>query len=191
MAGARMLVALVAGALFGAGLAISGMMHPAKVVGFLDFAGTWDPTLIFVMGGALLVCVPAFRIVLGRPRPVLADGFALPTKTALDARLLGGAALFGVGWGLSGFCPGPAVAALVPALASEIVPALVFFAAMISSMALYGWTFERRERGGTRATPPVGSGSRIVQRPVPTAARSSTRRQPATSPDLLSSDQVR
>lgn len=143
---ARMLAALLAGALFGLGLAVSGMMNPAKIIGFLDFAGDWDPTLVLVMGGALLVCVPAFRLVLKRPRPVLADGFALPAKSVLDARLLGGAALFGVGWGLSGFCPGPAVAALVPALASGLVPVFVFFAAMISGMALHARIFERGER---------------------------------------------
>lgn len=153
---ARMLVALLAGALFGVGLAVSGMMDPRKVIGFLDFAGDWDPTLLFVMGGALLVCVPAFRLVLGRPRPVLADGFALPAKNALDARLLGGDALFGVGWGLSGFCPGPAVAALVPALAAGLTPVVAFFAAMISGMALYAWIFERPARGGTEAKPAEG-----------------------------------
>jgi uncharacterized membrane protein YedE/YeeE len=159
MGAARMLVALLAGALFGVGLAVSGMMDPAKVVGFLDFAGAWGyRSLIFTMGGALLVCVPAFRIVLGRSCPVLADGFSLPTKTTLDARLLGGAAMFGVGWGLSGFCPGPAVAALVPALGAGLVPPLVFFAAMISGMVLHSWT----ERGGTRATPPEGAKSHVV-----------------------------
>ena len=153
---ARILVALLAGALFGVGLAVSGMMNPQKVTGFLDFAGDWDPTLVFVMGGAVLVTIPAFRLVLRRQRPVLADGFALPGKSALDARLLGGAALFGVGWGLSGFCPGPAVAALVPALAAGLPAVLVFFAAMISGMALYAWVFERPARGGTEAKPSKG-----------------------------------
>src|SRR5215210_2102252 len=95
----RMIVALFAGALFGVGLAVSGMTNPAKIVGFLDVAGEWDPTLMFVMGGALLVTFPTFRLSLRRQHPLLADGFALPTETALDGRLLGGAALFGVGWG--------------------------------------------------------------------------------------------
>ena len=95
---ARMLVALLAGALFGTGLAVSRMMNPAKGIGFLDFAGDWGRrSLVFVMDEALLVCVPAFRLVLRWPRPVLADGFALPTRNALDTRLLGGAALFGMG----------------------------------------------------------------------------------------------
>ncbi len=145
----RTFVALLAGTLFGLGLAISGMMNPAKVIGFLDVAGGWDPTLAFVMGGALLVTVPAFRLILGRPRPILADGFALPTKSALDGRLLGGAALFGVGWGLSGFCPGPAVAALVTGL----TPVFAFVAAMMAGMVLYAWVFERPDRGDVRAEP--------------------------------------
>ena len=140
----RMLVALLAGTLFGLGLAVSGMVNPAKVIGFLDVAGEWDPTLAFVMGGALLVTVPAFRVILNRPRPVLADYFAVPTKKSLDARLLGGAALFGVGWGLSGFCPGPAVAALVTGL----TPVFAFVAAMLAGMVLHAWVFERPERKG-------------------------------------------
>ena len=140
---ARMLVALFAGTLFGLGLAISGMVNPAKVIGFLDVAGDWDPTLAFVMGGALLVTIPAFRLTLERPRPILADGFALPTKRTLDARLLGGAALFGVGWGLSGFCPGPAVVALLTGL----TPVFAFVAAMVGGMALYRWVFEQPKRG--------------------------------------------
>ncbi len=135
----RMAVALFAGALFGLGLAVSGMMNPAKVIGFLDVAGEWDPTLAFVMGGALLVTIPAFRLTLKRSRPLLADGFVLPTRDTLDARLLGGAALFGVGWGLSGFCPGPAVAALTTGLA----PVFVFVAAMLAGMALHAWLSAR------------------------------------------------
>ncbi len=131
----RMLVALFSGALFGLGLAVSGMVDPAKVIGFLDVAGDWDPTLAFVMGGALLVAIPAFRLILRRPHPVLADDFALPTRKDVDARLLGGAALFGVGWGLAGFCPGPSVTAL----ATGLTPVFAFVAAMIAGMALYKW----------------------------------------------------
>ena len=133
----RMLVNLFAGALFGLGLAVSGMVNPQKVIGFLDVAGDWDPTLAFVMGGALLVTIPAFRLIFKRPRPVLADEFELPTKKDLDARLLGGSALFGVGWGLSGFCPGPAVTAL----ASGLAPVFAFVAAMVAGMAIYKWIF--------------------------------------------------
>ena len=143
----RMIVALFAGALFGVGLAVSGMTNPAKIIGFLDVAGEWDPTLMFVMGGALLVTIPAFRLILGWGRPLLAEGFALPTKTALDGRLLGGAALFGVGWGLSGFCPGPAVVALVTGL----LPVFAFVAAMVGGMAIYAWIFEWPRHGGVKA----------------------------------------
>lgn len=156
-----MIVALIAGALFGLGLAVSGMMDPAKVIGFLDLAGGWDPTLALVMGGALLVCIPAFRAILKRPRPVLVGSFALPTKSTLDARLLGGAALFGVGWGLSGLCPGPAVAALVPAFAAGLAPVFVFFVAMLSSMVIFARFFERPERA-TRPGSPEGVESRVA-----------------------------
>ena len=131
----KMLVNLFAGTLFGLGLAISGMVNPQKVIGFLDFAGNWDPTLAFVFGGAMLVAIPAFRLILRRPHPVLADDFDLPTKKAVDGRLLGGAALFGIGWGLSGFCPGPAVTAL----ASGLLPVFAFVAAMVVGMAVYKW----------------------------------------------------
>lgn len=153
---ARITVALIAGALFGSGLAVSGMMDPAKVIGFLDFFGDWDPTLAFVMGGALLVCVPAFRLVLRRPRPVFAEGFDLPTRTALDTRLLGGSALFGVGWGLSGFCPGPAVAALVPALLTGLWPVFVFFVSMVAGMALHARVSRQRDRAAS-AAPATGT----------------------------------
>ncbi|HET7478440.1 MAG TPA: YeeE/YedE family protein [Rubrobacteraceae bacterium] len=131
----RTLSAMFCGLVFGLGLAISGMMNPAKVIGFLDVAGDWDPTLAFVMGGALLVAVPAFRFIPKRPRPVLEDDFSLPTKKTLDAPLLGGSALFGIGWGLVGFCPGPAVAAL----GTGLPVVLAFVAAMLSGMALYSW----------------------------------------------------
>jgi uncharacterized protein len=131
----RTVVNLFAGALFGLGLAVSGMVSPAKIIGFLDFAGDWDPTLAFVMGGALLVTIPAFRLILRRPRPVLADEFDLPTKKEVDSRLLAGSAIFGIGWGLAGFCPGPAVTAL----ASGLAPVFAFVAAMVAGMAVYKW----------------------------------------------------
>ncbi len=131
----RTVVNLFAGALFGLGLAVSGMGDPAKIIGFLDFDGDWDPTLAFVMGGALLVTITALRLVLRRPRPVLADEFDLPTKKEVDSRLLAGSAIFGIGWGLAGFCPGPAVTAL----ASGLTPVFAFVAAMIAGMAVYKW----------------------------------------------------
>jgi uncharacterized membrane protein YedE/YeeE len=142
----RIFAAFACGLLFGVGLAISGMMNPARVIGFLDVAGDWDPTLVFVMGGALLVTVPAYRIILGRRRPVLAGNFSLPTKANLDAPLIWGSALFGVGWGLVGFCPGPAVAAVVTGLPAV----LVFVAAMLAGMALHAWiSGERQVRKGS------------------------------------------
>jgi uncharacterized protein len=131
----RMLVYLFSGALFGLGLTISGMVNPQKVIGFLDVTGNWDPTLAVVMAGALLVAIPALRLIFKRPRPVLEDEFEVPTKKELDAKLLGGSALFGVGWGLSGLCPGPAMTAL----ASGLAPVFAFVAAMIAGMALYKW----------------------------------------------------
>jgi uncharacterized protein len=131
----RIISALGCGSIFGLGLAISGMMNPAKVIGFLDVSGNWDPTLAFVMGGALLVAVPAYRLILGRRHPALAGGFSLPSKTRLDTPLILGSTLFGVGWGLVGFCPGPAVAAVVTGL-----PAVLgFVAAMLAGMALHAW----------------------------------------------------
>ena len=120
------------GLLFGIGLVISGMSDPAKVLNFLDLFGTWDPSLAFVMGGAVVVTFIGYRIVLGRPAPVNSKVFHLPTKTDLDGQLMTGAALFGVGWGLGGFCPGPAFTALP--LASNGI--LAFFPALIVGMWL-------------------------------------------------------
>jgi uncharacterized protein len=131
----RVIAALVSGLVFGLGLAVSGMMNPAKVIGFLDVAGDWDPTLAFVMISALLVAVPAYRFIPKRPRPVLEEGFDLPKKQAVDRPLVLGSALFGIGWGLVGFCPGPAVAALGTGLA----PVFAFVAAMLAGMALHAW----------------------------------------------------
>ncbi len=102
----------VAGSLFGAGLVLSHMVEPQRVLGFLDITGNWDPTLMFVMAAALAVTLPAFRWVLNRPAPVMENKFCLPTKTRVDTRLVLGAILFGIGWGLAGYCPGPAVTAL-------------------------------------------------------------------------------
>lgn len=133
----RAAAALVSGLVFGLGLAVSGMMNPAKVIGFLDIAGDWDPTLAFVMVGALLVAVPAYRFIPRRGRPVLEEEFSLPKKKAIDAPLLGGSALFGVGWGLVGFCPGPALAAL----GTGLLPVFAFVAAMLAGMALHARLF--------------------------------------------------
>ena len=127
---ARALAGLVCGLLFGIGLVISGMSDPAKVLNFLDLAGSWDPSLAFVMGGAVLVTFIGYNVVLKRPTPVLSNLFDLPTKTDVDKQLLTGAGLFGIGWGLGGFCPGPAFTALP--LASTGI--LAFFPAMLIGM---------------------------------------------------------
>lgn len=126
-------LALVAGALFGAGLAVSGMADPQRVRGFLDLFGDWDPTLAFVMGGALIPMAIAWRVKKRMSSPMAAEHFALPTARDLDPRLLGGAALFGVGWGVAGLCPGPAIADL----AIAPIPAAVFVLAMVVGMILH------------------------------------------------------
>lgn len=125
-------LAALAGALFAVGLAVGGMTAPSKVTAFLDVGGAWDPTLAFVMAAAIAVYAPVARLVRGRSRPVLDERFHWPTLHAIDARLIGGAALFGVGWGLSGYCPGPAVVALGSGAAS----AAVFVAALLGGVAL-------------------------------------------------------
>ncbi len=126
------LSALLCGVLFGFGLALSGMTDTAKVQGFLDVFGTWVPDLALVMGGAVAVTVTTFRLVLRREQPVLGGKFSLPGTTVIDGRLLGGAALFGVGWGLYGYCPGPALSALV----YLDWQTAVFFVSMLVGMAV-------------------------------------------------------
>jgi uncharacterized membrane protein YedE/YeeE len=129
----RLAVAFACGALFALGLAISGMTHPSKVLAFLDFTGAWDPSLAFVMGGGVLVNVLLFRVAFRRGTPLLARTFALPDSRDIDARLVGGAAVFGAGWGLGGFCPGPAVVSL----AGGATPVIVFVVAMLLGMAVH------------------------------------------------------
>ena len=126
------LVALVSGTIFGAGLALGGMTDPARVRGFLDLFGDWDPTLAFVMGGAVLVMAVAWFIQRRMQRPLLATSFSLPDRSDLTPRLIGGSALFGVGWGIAGLCPGPGFASLAIAPAS----AAIFVAAMLAGMVL-------------------------------------------------------
>jgi uncharacterized protein len=106
------LIGLICGLIFGAGLAVSGMTNPEKVLGFLDLTGRWDPTLAVVMGSALCVSTIGFAWARRLDRPWFAEGFAFPTRSDIDANLIGGAALFGIGWGLVGLCPGPAIANL-------------------------------------------------------------------------------
>lgn len=136
-----LLISLLSGLLFGLGLALSGMVDPARVLGFLDLAGAWDPSLAFVMGGALLVFMPGY-FWLVRPRRQSLLGEACPSAPSqrLDGRLLGGAALFGIGWGMAGICPGPALA-----LITGGQPMIwLFVAAMIVGMLLVDRLWQRR-----------------------------------------------
>ncbi len=128
-----LLAALVAGALFGVGLAMSGMTDPQRVLGFLDIFGEFDPALLFVLGGAVAVTTIAFRFVLRRQAPVLADTFQISHLRTVDRQLLGGAALFGIGWGIAGYCPGPALAGL-GVLSRE---ALWFVPAMVAGSVMH------------------------------------------------------
>lgn len=122
----------VSGLLFGAGVTVSGMVNPMKVLNFMDLAGLLDPTLIFVMGVGLIVATVGYRLVFRRGQPFFDGVFHLPTTSVIDGRLIGGAALFGLGWGLSGFCPGPAFASLV----FGNVQSLIFVVAMAAGMLL-------------------------------------------------------
>ena len=135
------LLTLISGLLFGFGLLLSGMADPAKVQNFLDLFGTWDPSLAFVMCGAIAVTMPGFLLVIRRNKPFFNDVFHLPSRTDLDARLITGAAIFGVGWGLGGFCPGPAITALP--LAAE--GTLIFVATMLTGMAASKYALQRRD----------------------------------------------
>jgi len=129
----RGLIALLAGTIFGAGLAVSGMADPTRVRGFLDLGGAWDPTLAFVMAGALLPMAIAWRLQARRPAPLAAPHFAVPAGRRIDAPLLLGALLFGAGWGIAGLCPGPAIAGL--AIAPQ--PAGIFVLAMLAGMLVH------------------------------------------------------
>ena len=129
----RVIVALAAGLLFGLGLTVSQMINPAKVIAFLDITGDWDPSLAFVMAGAISVAAIGFALGKRRQAPVCAPEFAGPTKTAVDRRLVLGAVLFGAGWGLVGYCPGPALASLTFGGASTAV----FLVAMLAGMAVF------------------------------------------------------
>lgn len=137
-----MIISFICGLIFGIGLIISGMANPAKVLGFLDLAGTWDPSLIFVMAGAVLIGFFAFLYAGKRKTTLLGKELKLPAATKIDRRLVLGSVLFGAGWGLAGFCPGPAIVALGMGLPK----ALCFVLAMLAGMGLFE-LIERR-RGG-------------------------------------------
>lgn len=145
--------ALLAGLVFGVGLIVSGMANPERVLGFLDLAGNWDPSLAFVMAGAIAVGAIAFTFARKRTVSLLGLQMKMPTATQLDRRLVGGSLMFGVGWGIAGFCPGPALVAL----GAGEVKAVVFVAAMLVGMAVFE-LFERRRatRGGAGPTPSLG-----------------------------------
>lgn len=128
----NILIPLASGTIFGAGLALGGMTDPARVRGFLDLFGAWDPTLAFVMGGAVLVMALAWLLQRRMLRPVFAEGFSLPDRSDITPRLVGGSALFGIGWGIAGLCPGPGFAAF----AIAPISAAIFVAAMLAGMLL-------------------------------------------------------
>lgn len=126
----RILSALVIGLIFGLGISISGMANPAKVLNFFDIFGTWDPSLAFVMAGALAVNIPGYRLAFRRPAPVIEPAFQIPDKRVIDRRLVLGSATFGIGWGIAGFCPGGAL----PVISTLEPGVLVFIAALIVGM---------------------------------------------------------
>lgn len=131
-------IALGCGVLFGLGLHISGMSDTAKVIGFLDITGDWDPSLAFVMGSALLVTVLGYRLVLAKVKPICESRFTLPNAFQLDRKLLIGSALFGIGWGMVGYCPGPALASILFGYAET----LVFVGSMFGGFVLHRLIFE-------------------------------------------------
>ncbi|MEQ8659044.1 MAG: YeeE/YedE family protein [Hyphomicrobiales bacterium] len=126
----RHILTYLIGLVFGLGISMSGMSNPAKVINFFDVAGTWDPSLAFVMGGAVVVAFIGYRIVLRRDRPVFEPAFDIPTRRDLDARLIGGSAIFGIGWGIAGFCPGGAL----PALGTLDPNVLIFTLALVTGI---------------------------------------------------------
>lgn len=129
----KLLTAFIIGSVFGLGIAISGMANPAKVLNFFDIAGSWDPSLLFVMGGALVITAIGYRLVFGqRTAPLFDKGFMVPTSTQIDRYLVVGSAVFGTGWGISGFCPGGAI----PALGLGYVEAMQFVGAMIAGIVV-------------------------------------------------------
>lgn len=145
----RLIIYYLIGLVFGAGIAISGMMDPAKVTNFFDIAGHWDPSLAFVMGGALAVTFLGYRFVLKRPAPIADSEFHLPLSTAIDGKLIVGAAIFGIGWGITGFCPGGAL----PALGTGRSEVLAFGAAMTLGILLARAYTHRSTLRATRHAP--------------------------------------
>jgi hypothetical protein len=141
---------LIAGFLFGLGLCLSSMTNPAVVLGFLDIAGNWNPTLVFVMAAGVTVTFLGYRLLVPKSKPLWASQFSLPSAKAIDAPLLSGAAIFGVGWGLAGYCPGPAVVSL----ASGRLPVFVFVVSMLAGMMFVRWM--RLRPWATMGSQPAG-----------------------------------
>ena len=144
----KVVSALLFGLLFGLGLIVSGMSDPSKVLGFLDLAGKWDPSLAFVMGGAVAVGALVFPLAAKRQNSILGNTMSLPTATAIDRRLVVGALTFGVGWGLAGYCPGPVLASLAQGGGKP----WVFFIAMLGGMALFELLERAKEKLASKAT---------------------------------------
>jgi uncharacterized protein len=144
----NLIAALAAGLLFGIGLIVSGMTDPGKVIGFLDVAGHWDPSLAFVMGGAVLVGFFAFRMAAKRTRNFFGGALQLPTRRDIDRPLIAGSVVFGIGWGLAGFCPGPALVAF----GSGVDKAAVFVAAMLIGMLVHAAAERLVQRSGESTT---------------------------------------
>ncbi|PIE11241.1 MAG: permease [Rhodobacterales bacterium] len=137
----RHIATYLIGLIFGVGISISGMADPAKVLNFFDVAGTWDPSLMFVMGGALIVTFIGYKLVFRRPAPVMQAKFAVPTNRTIDAKLIGGSAVFGIGWGIAGFCPGAAI----PAVGTLNPSVLLFTGAMIAGIFTAKWLVARAQ----------------------------------------------
>ncbi len=135
----QVLIALVSGIIFGIGLSLSQMINPNKVINFLDITGQWDPSLAFVMMGALIVTFISFRIILKKPDPILEESFHLSKRTDIDKALLAGAAIFGIGWGMSGYCPGPAVASI----GSGSIEAIVMVVSIYAGFFFQKWLSNR------------------------------------------------
>jgi hypothetical protein len=131
-------IALISGIVFGVGLSLSHMIDPNKVLNFLDITGNWDPSLLFVMIGALTIAMIAFRWVLKRPAPVWAETFDLPKKRSIDLKLITGAAIFGIGWGMSGYCPGPSVTGLGLFSIESVIMVFAIYLGFISYQRLVG-----------------------------------------------------
>lgn len=172
----KLVVGLVAGMAFGAGLALSDMVNPARVLNFLDVAGAWDPTLIFVMAGGLAVAGAGFALARRRPGPLFDARFHLPTARRVDRALLGGAALFGVGWGMAGICPGPALAGIV-----TLEPKLGLFLATLALGLLAGQAARARLRRAADPGPTTAPARQPSTRSAVTPAASRARRSAGSS----------